>query len=217
MGAHSIHHEIHHEQAIDTNEYTQQGQDMSIKAIFLDKDGTLVENIHYNADPRRITLCKGVGAGLRLLARLDYRFFVISNQDGVARGKLSEADLDGVWSKLADLLAREQVTLEACYYCPHHPEGDVACYALACLCRKPMPGLLIKAAREHDIDLAASWMVGDILHDIEAGNRAGCRTLLVDKGNETQWLLGPHRVPTRVAADFYSAAAVIAAAQGATQ
>lgn len=190
---------------------------MSIKAIFLDKDGTLVENIHYNADPARIVLCRGAGAALRLLARLGYRFFVVSNQDGVARGSLSEADLDGVWRKLAALLAREHVTLEACYYCPHHPEGHVEAYALECLCRKPMPGLLIRAAREHDIDLAASWMVGDILHDVEAGNRAGCRTVLVDTGNETQWLLGQHRIPTRVVADLYSAATVIAAEEGAPQ
>lgn len=187
---------------------------MSIKAIFLDKDGTLVENIHYNADPRRIALCSGAGAALRLLAGLDYRFFVISNQDGVARGKLTEAELEGVWRTLADLLCREQVTLEACYYCPHHPDGHVQAYSLECLCRKPMPGLLIKAAREHDIDLGASWMVGDILNDVEAGNRAGRRTVLVDTGNETEWVLGHHRIPTRVVADIYSAAAVIAAEEG---
>lgn len=190
---------------------------MSIKAIFLDKDGTLVENIPYNADPRRISLCSGAGAALRLLARLDYRFYVVSNQDGVARGRFTESDLDAVKHRLADLLSREELTLEGFYYCPHHPEGSVKEFALECMCRKPMPGMLVRAAREHNIDLQASWMVGDILHDVEAGNRAGCRTVLVDNGNETEWRLGNHRIPTRVVADIYSAAVVIAAESGAVR
>ena len=188
---------------------------MSAKAIFLDKDGTLVENIHYNADPRRITLCSGAGAALRLLARLDYRFFVVSNQDGVAHGVFSLGELDGVRHRVADLMFREQVILDGFYYCPHHPDGKVEAYAIDCMCRKPMPGMLVQAAREHDIDLQASWMLGDILHDVEAGNRAGCRTVLIDSGNETEWRLGQHRMPTRVVPDIYAAAALIAAQQGA--
>lgn len=188
---------------------------MSIKAIFLDKDGTLIDDLPHNADPRRITLCSGAGPALRLLARLDYRFFVVSNQDGIALGKFGEADLAGIGRRLADLLFREQLSLDGFYYCPHHPDGTVPAYAVECLCRKPMPGLLVKAARENDIDLAASWMVGDILHDVEAGNRAGCRTVLVDCGNETEWKLGNYRLPTRVAPDIYSAAVMIASEDGA--
>lgn len=182
---------------------------MSVRAIFLDNDGTLVEDLPHNVDPRRITLCSGAGAALRLLARLDYRFFVVSNQDGVARGQFGEADLEAVHDRLADLLFREQLTLDGFYYCPHHPNGTVARYGIACLCRKPMPGMLTQAAREHDIDLRASWMVGDILHDVEAGSRAGCRTVLVDSGNETEWRLGRHRLPTRVVTDIYAAACAI--------
>lgn len=190
---------------------------MSNRAIFLDKDGTLVENLHYNADPRRMTLCSGVGAALRLLARLDYRFFVISNQDGVAHGYFSEAELTGVGDRLTDLLFREQLTLDGFYYCPHHPNGKLEPYAVECMCRKPMPGMLVRAAREHGIDLQASWMLGDILHDVEAGNRAGCHTVLIDSGNETEWRLGQHRMPTRVVADMYSAALIIAAEEGASR
>jgi len=187
---------------------------MTIKAIFLDKDGTLVDDLPYNADPRRMTLCSGAGAALRLLARLDYRFFVVSNQDGVALGKFGEADLAAIQHRLTDLLFRERLTLDGFYYCPHHPDGTVQAYAVACLCRKPMPGLLVKAARENDIDLTSSWMLGDILNDVEAGNRAGCRTVLVDCGNESEWKLGNYRLPTRVAPDIYSAAVMIASEDG---
>jgi D,D-heptose 1,7-bisphosphate phosphatase len=181
-----------------------------MKAIFLDKDGTLVDNIPYNVEPRLITLSSGAGPALRLLARLDYRFFVVSNQDGIAHGRFGEPEMRQVGDRIAELLFREHLTLEAFYYCPHHPEGTVAAYAVTCQCRKPRPGMLLKAASEHDIDLRASWMIGDILHDVEAGNRAGCRTMLIDNGNETEWRLAPGRVPTRMAPDLYSAAVLIA-------
>lgn len=187
---------------------------MSIKAIFLDKDGTLVDDIPYNVDPRRMALCSGAGAALRLLARYDYRFYVVSNQDGIAHGYFSEADLVGVQDRLADLLFRDQLSLDGFYYCPHHPTGKVARFAQACQCRKPSPGMLLQAAREHDIDLQESWMVGDILNDVEAGSRAGCRTVLVDSGSETEWRLGPHRLPTRVVGDLYAAALAIVNEEG---
>ena len=84
-----------------------------------------------------------------------------------------------VYDRLQDLLFREQLTLDGFYYCPHHPDGSVGAYARDCHCRKPMPGLLLQAAQDHGIDLRSSWMIGDILHDVEAGNRAGCRTVLI--------------------------------------
>ena len=181
-----------------------------MKAIFLDKDGTLIDDLPYNVEQRRITLCAGAGAGLRLLARLDYRLFVVTNQDGVAHGYFSEDDVEGVAHRLADLLFRERLTLDGFYYCPHHPEGSVAPFSRDCNCRKPRPGMLLQAAHDNAIDLRASWMIGDILHDVEAGNRAGCRTLLIDNGNETEWRLGPRRIPTRMAPDLYAAAVLIA-------
>lgn len=181
-----------------------------MKAIFLDKDGTLVDDIPYNVEPRSIMLTTGAGAALRLLARLDYHFFVISNQSGIAHGYFGEDAMPAVNDRLADLLFHEHLSLEDFYYCPHHPHGTVAHYAVECHCRKPRPGMLLKAAQDHEIDLTASWMIGDILHDIEAGNRAGCRTMLIDNGNETEWRLGPRRIPTRMAPDLYSAAVLIA-------
>lgn len=181
-----------------------------MKAIFLDKDGTLIDNVPYNVEPRRIRLSSGAGPALRLLARLDYRLFVVSNQAGIALGRFPEDAMGGVSDRLADLLFRENLSLDGFYYCPHDPRGTVAPYSIACDCRKPLPGLLLKAAAEHGIDLRASWMIGDILHDVEAGNRAGCRTVLLDNGNETEWRLGPRRIPTRMAPDLYAAAVLIA-------
>jgi D-glycero-D-manno-heptose 1,7-bisphosphate phosphatase len=182
-----------------------------MKAIFLDKDGTLIDDIAYNVEPGRMTLCAGAGPALRRLAGLGYRLFVVSNQDGIGAGRFSEAAMVAVGQRLAELLRGEQVELAGFYYCPHHPRAALARYACECGCRKPAPGMLLRAAREHGIALHASWMIGDILHDVEAGNRAGCRSLLIDKGNETEWQRGPRRIPTAVAPDLAGAALLIAA------
>jgi histidinol-phosphate phosphatase family protein len=109
--------------------------------------------------------------------------------------------LHEVKGKLRELLP----ALDAFYYCPHLPEAG-------CDCRKPAPGMLERAAREHGVELAQSWMIGDILDDVEAGRRAGCRTILVDNGNETEWRAGESRSPHYVARDLPQAAEIIAAA-----
>ena len=179
------------------------------KAVFLDKDGTLVPDIPYNVQPQLITLEKGVTEGLQLLARNGYLLVIISNQSGVARGYFQEADLQPVKEKIIALLRQEGIPLHGLYYCPHHPEGSVEPYARECNCRKPAPGLILRAAAELQIDLSASWMVGDILHDVEAGNRAGCRTVLINNGNETEWVSGVYRKPYFVAADVREAAALL--------
>ena len=170
------------------------------KAVFVDKDGTLVVNVPYNADPERITLTAGAQQSLGRLARSGYRLIVVSNQPGAALGMFPEAALKGVEARLTEL-----VPLHGFYYCPHLPgEG--------CDCRKPQPGLIERAAREHSVDLSSSWMIGDILDDVEAGRRAGCRTILLDVGNETEWLVNEQRSPHHVARDLSEAADIIAAA-----
>jgi D-glycero-D-manno-heptose 1,7-bisphosphate phosphatase len=181
-----------------------------MKAVFLDKAGTLVDDLPHDVGPAHIARCPGAGPALRLMARLGYRLFVVTNQPGIAFGRFAAAAMDAVSGRLRDLLLDEALALDGFYYCPHHPEGTVAPWAAECHCRKPLPGLLLKAAHDHGIDLRASWMVGDILHDVEAGNRAGCRTILIDNGSETEWRLGPRRVPTRMAHDLYTAAVLIA-------
>jgi D,D-heptose 1,7-bisphosphate phosphatase len=178
-------------------------------AIFLDKDGTLIDDVPYNVDPDRIRLSANAGAGLALMRDAGYRLFIISNQSGVARGLFGEAALDAVWRRIDALLAPCQVEIDGVYWCPHHPEGAVPAYARECECRKPQPGMLLRAAAEHDIDLSRSWMIGDILHDVEAGHRAGCASVLIDNGNETEWQMSALRQPDIVAADLLAAAQAI--------
>ncbi len=181
------------------------------RAVFLDKDGTLVEDIPYNVDPQKIRLALGAVEGLSALHENGYALIVVSNQSGVARGLFPERALREVEHSLRRQLAAFGVPLAGFYYCPHHPDGSVDGYAVACRCRKPAPGMLRRAAAELGIDLSEAWMVGDILDDIEAGRRAGCRTVLIDNGNETEWRSGRLRQPHHRAADLAEAARLILA------
>jgi len=173
---------------------------MAVKAVFLDKDGTLVENVPYNVDPARIRLAQGAEEALSRLAAEGFGIIVISNQPGVALRLFDEDALRGVERHLRGL-----VPLTDFYYCPHAPGAG-------CACRKPRCGLLLEAARDYGVDLAGSWMVGDILDDVEAGRRAGCRTVLVDNGNETEWQLDDHRRPHAKVAGLVEAAELICGA-----
>lgn len=175
------------------------------RAIFLDKDGTLLEDVPYNVEPRLMKLAPRAAEALRFLAP-KYRLLVISNQSGVAHGYFAESALARVEQCLRQLLSQQGIGLDGFYYCPHHPRGQVAAYRCTCECRKPQPGMLLGAAQDQAIDLRHSWMVGDILDDIEAGTRAGCRTVLIDNGGETEWQFGEHRQPDFIARDLYIAA-----------
>jgi D-glycero-D-manno-heptose 1,7-bisphosphate phosphatase len=168
------------------------------KAVFIDKDGTLVEDVPYNVDPGKLVAATGARAALAALAASGYRLIVVSNQPGIALKKFAPGDLEALFESLLRLLPE----LHGFYFCPHAPHEG-------CACRKPASGLLVRAARERRIDLAGSWMVGDILDDVEAGRRAGCRTVLIDNGNETEWRPGPLRTPDRVARDLREAAETI--------
>jgi histidinol-phosphate phosphatase family protein len=181
------------------------------RVVFLDKDGTLVENVPYNVDPARIRLAAGAVEGLRALDAAGYELIVVSNQSGVARGLFPETALAAVERRLRELLHAAGVPLRAFYYCPHHPDGTASAYAVACDCRKPGAGLLVRAARDHAVALGRSWLVGDILDDVEAGRRAGCRTVLLDGGGETEWRRSRRREPDHVARDLAEAAQVILA------
>jgi histidinol-phosphate phosphatase family protein len=178
-------------------------------AIFLDKDGTLVENVPYNVDPARVRLLPGVLDGLRRLQGAGYRLVVVSNQPGVAFARFRRSALARIEECMDRLVAAGGVIITAYAWCPHHPRGVHPWYATACDCRKPEPGLLIDAARDHALDLAQSWMIGDILDDVEAGNRAGCRSVLVDRGGETEWRSGALRAPHAIVHRFDAAADVV--------
>jgi len=177
-----------------------------LPAVFLDKDGTLVDDVPYNVDPALVQLLPGVREGLAALRAAGYRLVLISNQSGVARGRFAEADLPALWAHLESVTGQR---FDGIYYCPHHPAGSELPYARDCDCRKPAPGLLLRAAHELSLDLARSWFVGDILNDVEAGRRAGCRTVLLDNGGETEWLPGPWRDPHFTVHGFADACAVI--------
>lgn len=173
-------------------------------AVFLDKDGTVVENVPYNVDPALVSFTPGAIEGLQLLADAGFRLVMIINQPGVGLGLFDEAALVRLQRWLTDRLAERGITLEGFYACTHAPGLDAS--RPPCACRKPAPGLLLQAAEDLDLDLARSWMVGDILDDIEAGRRAGCRTVMLDVGNETVWRTSQWRVPHHRAADFWEAA-----------
>lgn len=175
------------------------------QAVFLDKDGTLIRDLPYNPDPGRVQLLPRVAESLRRLRSAGYALVVVTNQAGIARGLLSEEIVRLLAGRIAGLLAQEGVALDGFYYCPHHPQGGVAAYAVDCRCRKPLPGLLLRAARDLHLDIPRSWMVGDILDDVEAGHRAGCRSLLIDNGNETEWRLSGRRRPDHRTADVAGA------------
>jgi D-glycero-D-manno-heptose 1,7-bisphosphate phosphatase len=175
---------------------------VALKAVFVDKDGTLVRDVPYNVDPARVALVPGAEDAVRKFTAGGYRVIVISNQPGAALGFFAEASLRGIEQRLRSLLPK----LDAFYYCPHAPQAG-------CGCRKPAPGLLERAAREQGVELSQSWMIGDILDDVEAGRRAGCRTILLDVGNETQWLVSDQRSPHHIAAGLAEAAEIIAGAR----
>lgn len=180
-------------------------------AVFLDKDGTLIDDLPFNVDPDRIRLAPGVAEGLPLLEASGYKLAVVSNQSGVARGLFPEAALEGVEQRIRMLLAQIGVNLHGFYYCPHYAAGSVPRYSRDCSCRKPAPGLLLRGAGELGVALESAWLIGDILDDVEAGRRAGCRTILIDNGNETEWKLDPMRLPHHTVADVGDAARLILA------
>lgn len=185
---------------------------MLSKAVFLDKDGTLVDDVPYNINPDLIQFMDGAIEGLRILHELGYQLIIVTNQSGIARGYFREQDLKPTIRRIRELLSQAGLPLADFYYCPHHPDGEVEKYAVECFCRKPRPGLLYQAALEHSIDLNSSWMIGDILNDIEAGNHAGCRTVLIDNNHETEWKVNPFRWPEFIVRDLVEAARAIAIA-----
>ncbi|MBV8280934.1 MAG: HAD family hydrolase [Candidatus Eremiobacteraeota bacterium] len=150
-----------------------------MKAVFVDRDGTLNVNTGYVGRPALVALVPRAGEGLRLLNGAGYGIVVVSNQSGIARGYFSEADADEVDVRLRELLAQVGANVTAIYRCPHWPEDERPAGVAACGCRKPKPGMLLRAAADYDIDLRASWMIGDRLLDMQAGRAAGCRCVLV--------------------------------------
>lgn len=158
---------------------------MSNKAVFLDRDHTIIDDPGYLSDPSGVVLLPGVGKALKSLSSAGYKLVVVTNQSAIARGMLTEDGLGVIHDEIRRQLAEHGAQVDAIYYCPFHPDGIVEKYAIESNLRKPAPGMLLKAAVDLDIDLKSSWMIGDGARDIEAGQRAGCRTIRIRLAGQT--------------------------------
>jgi len=155
---------------------------MSRAAIFLDRDGTICEEVGYVNHLSRSRLLPGSLEAIRLINQAGLLAVVTTNQSGVARGYFSEDLVEAVHAQLLSAVSSGGARLDAIYYCPHHPSEGSPPWRAACDCRKPKPGMILRAAREHGIDLAGSYVVGDSVVDIEAGAAAGLPGVLVLTG-----------------------------------
>ena len=156
---------------------------MTNKAIFLDRDNTLIEDPGYINHPDQVRLLDDAAEALIELKAMGYKLIIVSNQSAVARGIVSEQILGEIHGRLKQLLAEKNAYLDRIYYCPYHPDGVIAKYRKKSDCRKPSPGMLLAAADEMDIDLNQSWMIGNSSADVEAGLRAGCKTILINQSS----------------------------------
>jgi len=181
------------------------------RAVFLDRDKTLIEDPGYIADPSLVKLLPGVGPALKRLAQAGYALVVVTNQSGVARGRLTEATLGRIHDELRRQVAEHGVTLDAVYYCPFHPEGTVPPYVKDSDLRKPQPGMILQAAREMDLALTTSWTIGDSPRDTTAGRRAGTRTILITTNKDDAQTRGRPDAETAdfVVHDFTSAVDIV--------
>lgn len=177
-----------------------------MKAVFLDRDGTIVRDKGYITIPDDVELLPGAAEAIVRLRAAGWGVFVVSNQAGVAKGLLSEEQLTGINQRMLMMLGAEGARLDGIYCCPHHPEGSEPDFAIECSCRKPKPGLLEQAASEHGLDLAECAIVGDAVRDLEAGRAAGvAAAVLVLTGHGAEQSQEEHGADF-VAADLAAAA-----------
>ncbi len=182
---------------------------MKAKSIFLDRDGTIIEDSGYVGDPDLVRLIPGAAEAVRRLSNAGYLIVVVSNQSGVARGLFDETALSRVHKRMAELLRAQGAQLHGAYYCPYldGPEAKVEAYRRASELRKPRPGMILQAAQKHNVDLSRSWMIGDSLTDVEAGRSAGCRTILLSPNGVD--IAAGKPTPTRVAGSLLEACEVL--------
>ena len=156
------------------------------QAVFLDRDGVIITDTHLLTQFTQIQLLTGVAQALRDLARVGFKLIVVSNQTVVARGLASELEVQAINAEIQRQLEQEGgPVLDAFYFCPHHSQATLPAYRINCACRKPQPGMLLTAATELNLNLTASFMIGDRMTDIIAGFKAGCRTIWLQTGMHT--------------------------------
>jgi histidinol-phosphate phosphatase family protein len=176
-------------------------------AAFIDQDGTLLSEGPRGVDPNRLEFTPNAAEALQLLDAAGFALIVVTDQPGLASGRFTRREFAALEAALRRKVRDEAGVEVAGFFCCPHAQG--ADGRPACLCRKPAPGMLRQAARTHGLALARSWLIGDVLDDVEAGHRAGCRSILVDVGNETGWKTSPIRRPDAVCADLLEAAQVV--------
>ena len=179
------------------------------KAIFIDKDGTLVKDVPYNVKPELVSYSGFAMDALKLLQDEGYLLIIVTNQSGIAKGYFTELELAILINKIRTDMAGHGIDIAGFYYCPHFPDTALPEFNKTCTCRKPAAGLILQAASDFQIDLSRSWMIGDILDDMEAGKRAGCKTILLNVGNETEWQMNDYRLPNFYADNLIAAAQII--------
>jgi D,D-heptose 1,7-bisphosphate phosphatase len=165
------------------------------KAVFLDRDGVINE-LYYDDNqgvidspfhPDQFALFSKVGEAINTFHKLGYLVIIISNQPGIAKKHFTEKTFEAVKKKMRDELKRHKAYVDAEYYCLHHPDAKIEKYKKICDCRKPKPGMIIQAAKEHDIDLSSSWMIGDSVEDIQLGGNVGCETIFIGTKKTYIW------------------------------
>ncbi len=182
---------------------------MANKAIFLDRDNTIIEDPGYINNPDQVKLLPGAANALIQFRKMGYKLIVVTNQSAVARGIVTEKVLSQIHDKLQELLAQDGVSLDRIYYCPHHPDGVVAKYRKQSDMRKPSPGMFLAAAEEFDIDFSLSWMIGNSYSDIAAGQRAGCKTILINSSLNETYRKPSDPVPDKKAVNIKEAVNII--------
>lgn len=164
------------------------------KAIFLDRDGTINRYVGFLRDIDDFELIDGVSQAIASINQSEFLSIVVTNQPVIARGEVTEDELSEIHFKMETLLGKDGAYIDDVYYCPHHPhkgyEGEIEALKIDCACRKPKPGMLLQAAKDHNIDLVESWMIGDSENDILAGKAAGCKTAYIGKENFGQDISG---------------------------
>lgn len=179
------------------------------RAVFLDRDGTINVERDYLYRLEDFAFIPGVPQAIKALKAAGYLVIVVTNQSGVARGYFGTAEVERLHTHIQTELAAVGTAIDAFYYCPHHPQQGVGSYRVDCDCRKGRPGMLLQAARDHAIDLAHSYMIGDKEADVEAGRAAGCTPILVLTGYGAETGLSPEGNGVMICADLPAAVAAI--------
>jgi len=175
------------------------------KAVFLDRDGVIIEDAGYVGEIERVKFIPGAGQAIRLLNENGFKVIIITNQAGVARGYFSEEAVEEINTYVQETLAKEGALIDKTYYCPHHKEGVIEEYRKDCYYRKPSPGMIEEAVRDFHIDLKRSFLIGDKGSDIEAGRRAGCKTILLAGENTQESAAGSEVVSDYTASNLFEA------------